>query len=155
MPLEIERKFLVNGDFRNAATTSVNIIQGYLSSEKGKTIRVRLTDNEAYLTIKGKAEESHFTRFEWEKEIRIDEARDLLRLCTGALIDKTRYIVPVGSHIFEVDVFHSENEGLIVAEVELSSEDEDFIKPDWLGKEVTGDKKYYNSRLVRNPFKNW
>ena len=156
MPLEIERKFLVEGDFKDGAFKSYRIIQGYLSTERGRTVRVRLRDGQGFLTIKGPSNKNGFTRFEWEKEIPADEAEDLLKLCSGNVIDKTRYLIkgPDG-HVFEVDEFHGDNEGLVVAEIELKSEDEDFLRPDWLGEEVTGDRRYYNSMLLNNPYINW
>ena len=156
MPLEIERKFLVDGGFRELSFKSYRIVQGYLSTESGRTVRVRLRDDRGFLTIKGAAKDGGFSRFEWEKEIPASEAGDLLKLCAGRVIDKTRYLVkgPDG-HVFEVDEFHGANEGLVVAEVELKSEDEDFIRPDWLGEEVTGDRRYYNSMLLNNPYVNW
>ncbi len=155
MAIEIERKFLVKGEFRELAVKNVRIIQGYLSSTPGRTVRVRVQDDKGYITIKGKSSEDGLKRFEWEKEIPEDEAHILLKLCGTDLIDKTRFIVPAGEHVYEVDEFHGENEGLIVAEIELKSEDQDFIRPDWLGEEVTGQVRYYNSALIRNPYKNW
>ena len=156
MPLEIERKFLVAGGFKEQSFKSYRIIQGYLSTDSGRTVRVRLRDGQGFLTIKGAAEKGGFSRFEWEKEIPADDARDLLNLCSGRVIDKTRYLVkgPDG-HVFEVDEFHGDNEGLLVAEIELKSEDEEFLRPDWLGEEVTGDRHYHNSMLLNNPYVNW
>ena len=153
--IEIERKFLVSGDFKASAVEAFHIVQGYLSTSAGVTVRVRTKGDKAYLTIKGKTSESGLSRFEWEKEISVDEAAGLLALCGGKVIDKTRYIVPFGGHVFEVDEFHGDNVGLIMAEVELSSEDEEFGKPEWLGEEVTGDKRYYNSQLLHNPVNKW
>lgn len=155
MPQEIERKFLVKGEFKSQANRSVRIIQGYLSSVPERTVRVRVKENKGYLTIKGKADETGISRYEWEKEIPEAEARELLQLSEPGMIDKTRYLVPVGKHIFEVDEFYGDNAGLVVAEVELSDENEAFQKPDWLGEEVTGDLRYYNAMLTRNPYKNW
>lgn len=155
MPQEIERKFLVKGEFKSQANRSVRIIQGYLSSVPERTVRVRVKENKGYLTIKGKADETGVSRYEWEKEIPEAEARELLQLSEPGMIDKTRYLVPVGKHIFEVDEFYGDNAGLVVAEVELSDENEAFQKPDWLGEEVTGDLRYYNAMLTRNPYKNW
>ena len=156
MPLEIERKFLVGGEFKELSFKSYRIIQGYLSTESGRTVRVRLRDGQGFLTIKGAANKGGFSRFEWEKEITAEEAGDLLNLCAGRVIDKTRFLVkgPDG-HVFEVDEFHGDNEGLVIAEIELKSEEEDFIRPDWLGEEVTGDRRYYNSMLLNNPYINW
>ena len=156
MPLEIERKFLVSGEFKELSFKSYRIIQGYLSTERGRTVRVRLRDGQGFLTIKGPANNGGFSRFEWEKEITAEEAGDLLNLCAGKVIDKIRYLVkgPDG-HVFEVEEFHGDNEGLVIAEIELKSEKEDFIRPDWLGEEVTGDRRYYNSLLLNNPYINW
>ena len=155
MPLEIERKFLVKGEFKPFAHKASRIVQGYISLSPGRTVRVRIRDDKGYLTIKGKASESGISRFEWEKEIEIEEARQLLELCEGGVIDKTRYLIDFEGHTFEVDEFWGDNEGLVMAEIELSSEDEFFAKPEWLGEEVTGDRRYYNSMLMRNPYKNW
>jgi adenylate cyclase len=154
--LEIERKFLTTSNaFKNEAYTQNRITQGYLSSNPERTVRVRIKGNKGFLTIKGASNESGISRFEWEKEIPIDEAQKLLLLCEKGVIDKTRFEVKFGNHIFEIDEFYGENEGLIVAEIELDSETETFEKPIWLGKEVTNDKRYYNSYLSQNPFKNW
>jgi CYTH domain-containing protein len=150
---EIERKFLVEGDFIDQAEESLDIIQGYLSLDKERTVRVRIQNEKAFLTIKGKSNASGLSRYEWEKEIDQSEAQELLKLATGSLIEKIRYRIPVGNHVFEVDVFSGENEGLILAEVELQSETEAFEKPKWLGKEVSGDSRYYNANLVLDPFK--
>lgn len=153
--MEIERKFLVDGDFKPLAKKVVRIIQAYLNSEPQRTVRIRVKGEEAFITVKGISSESGISRFEWEKEIPVAEALELLNICEPGAIDKTRYLIEAGEHIFEVDEFHGENEGLIVAEVELSREDETFIKPEWLGKEVTGDSRYYNSSLVKSPYKTW
>lgn len=155
MSLEIERKFLVKGDFKKDAASQEEIIQGYLSSVPERSVRIRVKGKKAYLTIKGLSNESGLSRYEWEKEIPVTEAKELLQLCEPGIIDKVRYYVPAGNHTFEVDVFRGENEGLIVSEVELSDEGELFEKPDWLGEEVTGDKRYYNASLTKNPFINW
>lgn len=155
MAQEIERKFLVAGDFRPFVRKAIRITQGYLSSAPERTVRVRIKGEKGFITIKGKASESGASRFEWEKEIPVDEVRELLKICEPGVIDKTRYLVDVGNHTFEVDEFYGDNEGLTVAEVELGSEDEPFEKPSWLGEEVTGDVKYYNSMLMKNPYKNW
>lgn len=153
---EIERKFLVKStDFMNENSTSYRIVQGYLNSNPERTVRVRIKGTTGYLTIKGKGNDSGTTRFEWEKEIDLVEAQKLLELCEKGIIDKIRYEILAGKHTFEVDVFAGENYGLIIAEIELSSENESFIKPKWLGKEVTGNKKYYNSYLSENPFTSW
>ncbi len=155
MPQEIEKKFLVREGYKQTAYTHTHITQGYLSSAPNRIVRVRIYGDKGYLTIKGVASLSGMSRYEWEKEITVSEARELLSLCEAGAIDKTRYLVQVGEFTFEVDEFHDENQGLVVAEVELSSEDELFDKPQWLGKEVTGQKKYYNSRLVKKPFSSW
>lgn len=155
MTNEIERKFLVSGDFKNQATDSYRITQGYLSSVPQRTVRVRTKGDKGFLTIKGIGNEAGTSRFEWEKEISTDDAKALLAICEPGIIDKTRFHVHVGDHTFEVDEFYGENDGLIVAEVELSKENEDFEKPGWLGKEISGDVKYYNSMLMKNPYKNW
>lgn len=152
--IEIERKFLVDGDFKSFAHESLKICQGYLATDEGRTVRVRIKGDRGFLTIKGKTSDSGMSRFEWEKEIPEDEARRLLGLCE-ATIDKTRYLVDIGKHVYEVDEFHGDNEGLVMAEVELESEDEQFERPSWLGQEVTGDRRYYNSMLLHNPYKNW
>jgi len=155
MAQEIERKFLVKGDFKNHAKKETRITQGYLSSVPERTVRVRVKGDKGFITIKGIGSESGASRFEWEKEIPVDEVKDLLKICEPGVIDKTRYLVEVGNHTYEVDEFYAENEGLTVAEVELSSEDEKFEKPEWLGEEVTGDVKYYNSMLMKNPYTKW
>lgn len=153
--IEIERKFLVSGEYKNLAHSSSRICQGYICSERGRTVRVRLRDNDGYLTIKGPSGASGLSRFEWEKKISLEEAQALLKLCVGGVIDKTRYLVDFGGHTFEVDEFYGDNEGLTIAEVELKSEDEEFFRPAFLGDEVTGDRRYYNSELMKNPYKNW
>ena len=150
---EIERKFLVEStDFIKESTVNNRIVQGYLNSNPERTVRVRIKGNKGFLTIKGKGNENGTTRFEWEKEISLSEAEALLQLCESGIIDKIRYEIPLGKHTFEVDIFSGENQGLIIAEVELTSENEFFEQPNWLGKEVTGDKKYYNSHLSEHPF---
>ena len=154
--IEIERKFLVRSEsFKKEAFAQNRIAQGYLSSVPERTVRVRIKENKGFLTIKGASNETGLSRFEWEKEIPVEEAAALLKLCEKGVIDKTRFEVKKGNHIFEVDEFHGENEGLIIAEVELKSENEPFEKPNWLGKEVTNDSRYYNSYLSKNPFTNW
>ena len=155
MAQEIERKFLVSGEFKSQAFNQSRISQGYISSVRGRTVRVRIRDDKGYLTIKGASNVSGTSRYEWEKEIPLSEAEELMKLCEPGVIDKTRYLVRSGDHIFEVDEFYGENEGLIVAEVELASEDESFIKPDFIGLEVTGDIRYYNSQLMKKPYKTW
>lgn len=153
---EIERKFLVtNTDFISESNSNNRIVQGYLNSDPSRTVRVRIKGEQGFLTIKGKGNASGTTRFEWEKEIDVAEAEALLLLCEKGIIDKIRYEILVGKHTFEVDVFSGENQGLIMAEVELSNENDFFEKPKWLGNEVTGDKRYYNSYLSKNPFTSW
>ena len=154
--LEIERKFLVKSTaFKAEAFKQTKIVQGFLTTNKKRTVRVRLKGELGFLTIKGVSSKNGLSRFEWEKEISKTEAEDLLELCKKGVIDKIRYEVKVNNHIFEVDEFHGENEGLIIAEVELQEEEEAFAKPDWLGKEVTGKIKYYNSQLSKKPFTTW
>ena len=154
--IEIERKFLTTSDdFKALAFKQNRIIQGYLSRIPERTVRIRIRDEKGFLTIKGKTNTSGLSRFEWEKEIPVDEAKTLLHLCEKGVIDKIRYEVKVGHHIFEVDEFYGENKGLIVAEIELQSENETFEKPIWLGKEVTHEIKYYNSYLSKKPFLEW
>lgn len=155
MPQEIERKFLVMGEYKSQAYAQTRIVQGYLSSARGRTVRVRIRDDKGYLTIKGASNASGTSRYEWEKEISLEEARELMQLCEPGIIDKTRYLVQSGIHTFEVDEFYGENDGLVVAEVELASEDESFEKPVFIGQEVTGDIRYYNSQLMKHPFKTW
>ena len=155
MAQEIERKFLVDGEFKSQAFSQSRIVQGYICSAHGRTVRVRIRDDKGYLTIKGASNESGTSRYEWEKELPLSEAEELMKLCEPGVIDKTRYLVRSAGHVFEVDEFYGENEGLIVAEVELSDENECFDKPDFIGKEVTGDTKYYNSQLMKKPYKTW
>lgn len=153
---EIERKFLVTSKaYRDGASSKEHIEQGFLNTDPLRTVRVRIKGDQGYLTVKGKTIASGTTRFEWEREIPVVEAQTLLELCEKGTVAKTRYEVPVGNHVFEVDEFLGENEGLIVAEIELHSEDEIFAKPDWLGLEVTGEVKYYNSQLSKQPYKDW
>jgi adenylate cyclase len=153
---EIEKKFLVKGDFKPYVVKEYKIVQGFLSTVPERTVRVRIKGDKGYITVKGIGNASGASRFEWEKEISVDDAKALLEICEPGVIDKTRYIVKAdGDLIFEVDEFYGENDGLIVAEIELPSEDTPFTKPDWLGEEVTGDVKYFNSMLMKNPYKNW
>ena len=154
MAQEIERKFLVTGDYRSSATSSSRIAQGYICCD-GRTVRVRIRGDRGYLTIKGPSPDGGLSRYEWETEIALDDARDLMKLCRGGVIDKTRYLVPFGGHTFEVDEFYGDNEGLVVAEVELSSPDEPFERPAFLGREVTGDRRYYNAQLMQRPYCTW
>ena len=154
--IEIERKFLVNSNnYRTEASSVITITQGYLNSDPERSVRIRLTNQTGFLTVKGKSNTSGLSRFEWEKELSKTEAEALLKLCENTIISKTRYNVPVGAHVFEVDEFLGDNSGLVVAEVELGSEEESFSKPDWLGEEVTGITKYYNSSLSSTPVCNW
>lgn len=154
--IEIERKFLVLSDaFKTEAYNVTRITQGFLNTHKERTIRVRLKGDCGYLTIKGESSKNGLSRFEWEKKITIKEANQLLKLCEPGVIDKMRYEIKVGNHIFEVDDFFGDNEGLIVAEVELENENETFQIPNWLGKEVTGQIKYYNSQLSKQPYNTW
>ena len=154
--VEIERKFLVISDaFKSDVLRQNHIAQGYLSSVPERAVRVRIKGEKGYLTIKGKTNESGLSRFEWEKEIPVAEAKELLQLCEKGVIEKIRYEIQVGRHIFEVDEFYGENKGLIMAEVELQSETETFETPIWLGKEVTNDNRYYNSYLSQHPFTSW
>ena len=154
--IEIERKFLVCDDsYRQLAYDSSRIKQGYICSGHGRTVRVRIRGDRGYLTIKGASDEKGLSRYEFEKEITLDEAEQLFKLCEPGVIDKTRFLVKSGSHVFEVDEFYGENKGLTIAEVELESEDESYEKPDFIGEEVTGDVRYYNSFLMKVPFTRW
>ncbi|MBQ8889521.1 MAG: CYTH domain-containing protein [Bacteroidaceae bacterium] len=156
MAQEIERKFLVKDDsFKKMAYHSSRILQGYICSARGRTVRIRIRDEKGFLTIKGPAGGNGLSRYEWEKEIPLEEAQELMKLCEPGMIDKTRFLVRSGKHVFEIDEFYGENEGLVVAEVELASEDETYEKPDFIGEEVTGDVRYYNSFLMRTPYKTW
>lgn len=156
MNIEIERKFLVKDEsYKAEATESHRLVQGYICKESGRTVRVRLWDDKGYLTIKGAGSASGMSRYEWEKEISAEDAEELFMLCISGIIDKTRYIVPVDGKIFEVDEFHGENDGLAMAEIELESEEEHFTRPEWLGAEVTGDRRYYNSMLSVHPYSEW
>ncbi len=158
MPLlEIERKFIVVGEFKSQAISSTHIAQGYIASGNGRTVRVRIRGDKGYLTIKGPSDKAGLARFEWEKEIPMDEAKALMGICEPGIIEKTRWLVPSedGRHTWEVDVFEGDNEGLIMAEIELESETDDFKKPDFIGKEVTGDRRFYNSHMRRYPYKMW
>jgi len=154
--MEVERKFMVRGNsYRQLAYASDRIKQGYICSGHGRTVRVRLRGGRGYLTIKGPSLDGGLSRYEFEKEITPDEAEQLFRLCEPGIIDKTRYLVKSGQHTFEVDEFYGENEGLVMAEVELSAPDEPYEKPAFIGKEVTGDRRFYNSHLRANPFSVW
>lgn len=158
MAQEIERKFLVDGqDFKQEAYAVSHIQQGYIGTKPGRTVRIRIRDERAYITIKGPAGEEGLSRYEFETEISVSDARDLLLLCEPGMIDKHRYLVksPDGQHVWEVDEFHGDNDGLVMAEIELGSETEPFEKPHFIGKEVTGDRRYYNGHLRANPYKSW
>lgn len=155
MHSEIERKFLVKGDFLPFASSSSRIRQGYIAHDAGRTVRVRTRGDKGYLTIKGPSDASGISRAEWEREIPLQDALELMELCIGGFIDKTRYLVPFGGRTFEVDVFHGDNEGLVFAELELGSPNEEFERPGWLGPEVTGDRRFYNSSLLKYPYKDW
>ena len=157
MHFEIERKFLVVGEFKNRAYNYTHIQQGYIASGNGRTVRVRIRDDKGYLTIKGPSGKEGLSRYEFEREIPLQDAQDLMQICEPGIIDKTRYLVksPDGIHTWEVDEFHGDNDGLIMAEIELGAEDEAFQKPDFIGREVTGDRRFYNSHMRKNPFKLW
>lgn len=156
MATEIERKFLIAGDFKSEAFDHKVIKQGYIIPEaEGRSVRIRRKGNKGFITIKGPTSENGLSRYEWEKEIALEEAEELLKLCSSNYVDKVRYLVKAGKHTFEVDEFCGLNKGLVVAEIELGSEDEEFIRPSWLGKEVTGDERYYNSSLARYPYSEW
>jgi len=148
MALEIERKFLVNGEFRHLAIRQIEISQGYLSVDPDRVVRIRITNGKAILSVKAPKSGAEFSRHEWEFEIPFSEGQEMLKVCLPDVILKTRYIVPEQGHLFEIDVFHGKNEGLVIAEIELSNENENFIRPSWLGKEVTGDLRYYNASLI-------
>lgn len=153
---EIERKFLVKGNFKKFAVEHFDVIQGYLSRAPKRSVRVRIIEEKAFLTIKGIGNANGTTRYEWEKKIDLSDAKDLLRICKRGIIKKTRYIIPANDNLFfEVDLFKGKNKGLVVAEIELPTENAFFKKPNWLGKEVTGNKRYYNAMLAKNPFKEW
>ena len=156
MALEIERKFLVLDDsYKHEAFSSSHIRQGYICSERGRTVRIRIRDNEAFLTIKGPSLDGGLSRYEFEQSIPIDDAEKLMTLCDEGIIDKTRWLVKSGDHTFEVDEFHGDNDGLVMAEVELKNVQDTPKMPHFIGKEVTGDRRYYNSQLRRNPYKLW
>lgn len=154
--IEIERKFLVTSEvYKSEAFKQSRIVQGFLNTHKERTVRVRIQGDKGFLTVKGASSNNGLSRFEWEKEISIMECEDLLKLCEKGIIEKIRYEVKLGKHIFEVDEFYGDNEGLIIAEIELATETETFEKPSWLGKEVTGDARYYNSQLSKQPYIAW
>ena len=154
--MEIERKFLVRDDsYKQQACGSSRIRQGYICSGRGRTVRVRIRGNRGYLTIKGPSDEKGMSRYEFEKEVTLEEAEQLFRLCEPGVIDKTRWLVRSGAHTFEVDEFHGDNEGLVMAEVELGSEDEPYEKPSFIWREVTGDRRFYNAYLTKCPYSSW
>lgn len=154
--IEIERKYLVRSNaYKTEAISKERIVQGFLNTHPSRTVRIRISGDFGYLTVKGSSNESGTSRFEWEKEITVHEAESLLKLCEEGNIEKMRYRVHVGKHVFEIDEFHGDNEGLVIAEIELEQEDEVFDIPHWLGHEVTGQAQYYNSQLSRKPFKYW
>lgn len=154
--IEIERKYLVNSnDFKKQSNSKYLIVQGFLSSHPERTVRIRVKDDKGFLTVKGMTSEDGTTRFEWETELALDEAKALLLLCEEGIIEKYRYEISHGALLFEVDEFLGANQGLVVAEVELSSVDQFVDRPNWLGDEVTGDIRYYNSQLSINPYTNW
>lgn len=154
---EIERKFLIldTPDFRREASAKVRIVQGYLNSAPERTVRVRIAGDKGFLTIKGKSSSDGLSRYEWENQIPVFEAEELLKLCEPGVIEKFRFEIEVGNHLFEVDEFTGSNKGLVLAEVELKEKNENFLRPAWLGEEVTGDKRYYNSYLSKFPFQEW
>ena len=156
MSIEIERKFLVkNDDFKKDSFHQKYLKQGYLNSNKNRTVRIRVTDENGFITIKGKSNQAGTTRFEWEKNIPLKEAKELMNLCEKGIIEKIRYYHTFKGNIFEIDEFLGTNEGLIVAEIELTDKSQDFLKPDYLGEEVTNDERYYNSNLSKNSYKTW
>ncbi|MDE5740576.1 MAG: CYTH domain-containing protein [Bacteroidaceae bacterium] len=152
---EIERKFLVTGEWKPFADSKTHIEQGYFATEPGRTVRVRIRDEKGYLTIKGPTTKDGLARYEFETEIPLEDAHEMMKLCMPGRVDKDRYLIKNGKHVIEVDEFFGENEGLVVAEIELDSEDEAYEKPDFLGKEVTGDFHYYNKYMLRRPYKLW
>jgi len=157
MAQEIERKFLLKGDFLREVYESHHIIQGYLNSSKDRTVRVRISDNRASITVKGPSADNGLSHSEWEKEIAIEDAKDLMALAEPTPIEKTRHLIRTAgkSHPWEIDVFEGANAGLVLAEIELDSVDETVVLPDWIGEEVTGDIRYYNAYLSNHPFTTW
>lgn len=156
MAQEIERKFLVlNDSYKRESFSHSHIQQGYITSERGRTVRIRIRDEQAFITIKGPSLDGGLSRYEFEQEIPMEDARQLMKLCEPGIIDKTRWLVKSGSHTFEVDEFFGDNQGLVMAEVELSAIDDSVVIPPFIGKEVTGDRRYYNSQLRQHPFKDW
>lgn len=156
MALEIERKFLVLDDtYKHEAFSKSHIRQGYICSERGRTVRVRIRDSRAYITIKGPSLDGGLSRYEFEQEIPLADGEQLMMLCEPGIIDKVRWLVKSGEHTFEVDEFFGDNEGLVVAEVELQHADETPLMPPFIGQEVTGDRRYYNAQLRRQPYRTW
>jgi CYTH domain-containing protein len=155
MAFEIERKFLVKGEFKHLALSSNYIVQGYLFADKSKSIRVRLRGDKGYITIKSTIENSTITRNEWEYEIPAPQVNEMLRICGSGIIEKTRYIVQYKNLLVEVDEFYGDNEGLVIAEIELAYEHQMFEKPDFLGDDVTDDPRYLNSELSKHPYCEW
>jgi len=156
MAQEIELKFLVKGSFKTFVTKKMEITQAYLSTQPNRTVRIRILDSKGFINIKGAAKISGIMRFEWEQEIPLKDAKDLMGLRESGLVEKTRYIVPAENGLkFEVDEFHGDNEGLLMAEIELPSTDTSFEKPDWLGEDVTGNPSFYSAELSKNPYRNW
>ena len=155
MHIEIERKFLVIGEYKHLAYNVTPIKQGYFATEPGKTVRIRIRGEKAYLTIKGTTDSTGLSRYEFETEIPLDDAEQMLKLCKPGAVIKDRYLVKSGDHIVEVDEFHGDNEGLTIAEIELNAPDEEYEAPDFLGREVTGDPRYYSKYLLTRPYKLW
>lgn len=154
--MEIERKFLVKSDsYRQEAYVSNRIVQGFLSTDPHRTVRVRLYNDRGFITIKGISNKEGTSRQEWEFEISAEKAKELLELSVNSKIEKIRFLIQVGDHKFEVDEFEGDNAGLVIAEIELQEPDEKFLKPEWLGKEVTGDTRYYNAQLTKTPYNQW
>ncbi len=153
--MEIERKFLVTGEFKSLAYNHTHIEQGYIARGNGRTVRVRIRDDRGYLTIKGPSDEGGLSRYEFEKEIDLSDARDLMKICLPGTVVKDRWLVKNGKHTVEVDEFFGDNEGLVMAEIELEYEDEPYLRPDFLGKEVTGNRRFYNSHLIGYPYSLW
>jgi len=154
--IEIERKYLVNSrDYRSLAFSKSHIVQGFLSTHPDRIVRIRIMNDNAFLTVKGRSNTAGTTRFEWEKKIPVHEAKLLLELCEKEILEKTRFYIKMGGHIIEVDEFLGSNKGLVIAEIEIENEDENIQVPSWVGLEITGDIKYYNSQLSKCPFKEW
>jgi CYTH domain-containing protein len=155
MAIETERKFTVTGNFGKDARNSTRITQGYLCADPGRTVRIRIAGDKAFLTIKGPSDEKLWSRYEFEQQIPLADGEELMKLCSSGVIDKVRHYVPVGNRMWEVDVFHGNNEGLIIAEIELKSEHETIEIPEWVGEEVTTDRRYYNAMLSKTPYSQW